>query len=174
MLKPIKDFPGYFVDVYGQVYKKRKYGLVKKKPQLTRCGYLRVDLWNGGSYCHKSVHRLVAEAFIPNLENKPQVNHKNGIKTDNRVENLEFCTASENQIHAYKLFGYRGSRPMLGRFGKDNPHSKPVLQIKDDIIIAQFDSINDAEKITKIPHQSIGKVCLGKLKQTKGFQWKYK
>lgn len=69
------------------------------KPKKTKQGYLSIQLKNKGK--HFLIHRIVALHFIDNNENKPQVNHKNGIKYDNRSENLEWCTQSENQMHAY-------------------------------------------------------------------------
>lgn len=74
-----------------------------KNSRLNKCGYLRSNLKNKGNSYDVLIHRLVAEAFIPNEDNKTHVNHKNGVKTDNRVENLEWVTDSENKVHAVKL-----------------------------------------------------------------------
>lgn len=72
-------------------------------PQKTNLGYLRVGLYLNKKYKPHLIHRLMAIVFITNHLNKPQVNHINGIKSDNRLENLEWCTASENRIHSHVM-----------------------------------------------------------------------
>jgi hypothetical protein len=78
-------------------------GIFRKKGKNV-WGYENVNLYKNGVGSMFAIHRLVALAFIPNKENKPQVNHKDGIKTNNHVENLEWMTCSENQLHAFKTF----------------------------------------------------------------------
>jgi hypothetical protein len=80
----------------------RKYKSELKKIRLNDKGYFRCNLKKDGKRYDCLVHRLVAESFLKNIENKNFVNHKNGIKNDNRVENLEWCNLSENTIHAVK------------------------------------------------------------------------
>lgn len=72
------------------------------KANLDPNGYVKVGLRNGMGQKNISLHRLIANHFIPNPDNKTQVNHINGIKTDNRLDNLEWCTPSENTIHAFR------------------------------------------------------------------------
>ena len=87
--KPIKNYPGYEVSNFGLV--RNSNGKILT-PEKTKKGYLRVDLSNKEGRKHHKVHRLVAISFIPNENNYPQINHKDECKTNNRVDNLEWCT----------------------------------------------------------------------------------
>lgn len=95
------------------------------KTGLTKDGYVQVRLFTRGKFRSLKAHRFIAEAFIPNPENKPCVNHINSIRTDNRIENLEWCTHSENLKHGYD-YGY-ATAPQKDNFGLDHNSSIIVL-----------------------------------------------
>lgn len=102
-LRESKRYKGYFSDKNGNIYSNRRGKMVLKKLRKDKDGYLITSVVDDikGFETTLRAHRLVAECWLPNHDNKPIVNHKNNIKNDNRVENLEWCTVSENTQHAY-------------------------------------------------------------------------
>jgi len=106
--KLIEGFESYAVSNLGRI--KNKDGTIKRQTKI-RNGYMNVDLYKNGIRKHLCVHRLVATAFLnkPNHK-KMETNHLNGIKNDNRVENLEWCTRSENLQHSYDFLGRQAPR----------------------------------------------------------------
>lgn len=109
MLKPIKGFTRYLISDNGQVYSNAKGKTMYPLKTFTKPdGYLAVSLWNDsvmGNKIRKTllVHRIVAETFIPNIDNKPTVNHIDGNKTNNNVSNLEWATPHEQEVHSFAL-----------------------------------------------------------------------
>ncbi len=143
-----------------------------KKISIDNDGYFSTTLSKDSTVTSYKVHRIVAMAFIQNPENKPQINHKNGIRTDNRVTNLEWCTPSENVLHSYQE--NLRTPCWLNKFGKDNASSKPVNQLDmSGKFIQRFNGMAEAERITGIDHSQIAAVCRGKRRVAKGFKWEY-
>jgi hypothetical protein len=104
-LRVLDLFSGYTIREDGVVTS--RFGRVVK-PQVSKNGYIRVELWENGRGRKHLVHRLLAQVFIPNPKNKPQVNHIDGDKANNALLNLEWVTQSENQSHAYRTGLQRG------------------------------------------------------------------
>ena len=132
------------------------------------CGYLFVELWKDGKGKPCRINRLVAMAFIPNPDNLPEVNHKNEDKTDNRVENLEWCNRSYNVNYG------TGIKRRAEKRRNDQRISKPVISV-DKVIgeILEFPSIMEAERQTSINHRRICACLKGRCKSAGGFYWHY-
>lgn len=159
-MQELENYPGYFITEDG-IYSNWRGGLKKLKPRLDSKGYYYVGLYPGPK--NKRIHRLLAEVFIPNPENKRTVNHKNGIKTDNRISNLEWATYQENLQHAFKT-------------GLNPGHPKsPLEQLDlDGNVIAEFGSTREASKITGIWQSTISYCCRGESQTAGGYKWRFK
>lgn len=132
--KIVEECSYYLISNMGNVKKIKNLNNMKA---YDREGYVRIDLYDSRDkkYLKRSVHRLVAEAFIPNPLNKPQVNHIDGDKKNNRVENLEWCTQSENMKHAFKT-GLCVPNPLKG----EDRHNSKMTEEKVILLREMYDS----------------------------------
>ena len=133
------------------------------KPLDNGDGYLNVVLYKNTASQSRYIHRLVAEVFIPNTQNKPQINHKDECKTNNTVENLEWATAKENSN-----FGTRNERIGYSL-------SKPILQYsKSGDFIREWKSSAEVKRVLGIDNSHIIACCKGNRKSAGGYIWRYK
>lgn len=157
--KDIEGYKGlYQVSSWGRVRSFYRGGRVLKC-RKNRDGYLLVTLCENGNVKDYSIHRLVTQAFIPNPQNKSEVNHIDENKENNRVENLEWCTRKENVNH-----GTRNLRISKAR-------SKPIICIETGI---EYYGINECARQMNLYHQHIVAVLKGKRKTCGGYTFKYK
>lgn len=184
-------YPDYEVSTLGNVKSLNYRGSGKErllKPIKIKLGYCVVGLYKNTKPKIFTVHKLVALAFIPNIQNSPMINHKNEIKTDNRVENLEWCDCKYNLN--YGTCKERISKKMKGRKlseetkqkmskPKSEEHKqklrKPIFQFtKDMVFVREFDSATTASQELNINNSHITACCRGKRKTCGGFVWRYK
>jgi len=156
---PHPRFPQYYVIcIDGKVWSRHINRFLSSN--INSNGYVTVTVTSKKGISTLA-HRLVAETFLPNPKNLPQVNHKNGIKNDNRVSNLEWVSSLDNNLHSINVLNRKLScRRVRG------------VSLKDDTVV-EYKSIMDAAKDNNVGYKAIGKNLNGKTKSSKGFSWSY-
>ena len=172
--KPVRGYEGFYeVSSFGKVFSMDRSVRIPNgkilhfkgreiKSSISTSGYLVVGLHKDGKQHMRYIHRLVAEAFIPNIDNYDQVNHKNEVKTDNRVDNLEWCNGKYNSNYGT---------------GKERARAKrgnPVCCYKDNILIHSFKSETEAARKFMVSVTSISAALRkGEPYTCRGYYWKY-
>lgn len=154
--KTLSEFNQYEVSNYGRL-RNLNTGKILNGSRMNS-GYWRYDFGVDGIRYSRLAHRLVADAFLDPVIGKPFINHKDGCRTNNHVDNLEWCTNSENIRHAYQVLG-------------NQAHNKiPVRCVETGTV---YESACDAERHTGIKNSEINRCCRGKRKSTHGQHWEY-
>lgn len=182
MLK-VKDFEDYTIDETGNVFSIRKNKYLKQT--INRNGYCKVTLQKDKYRKMFSVHRLVAQAYLKNYSNTLQVNHINGIKTDNRVENLEMVTAKENMQKAVEIGLFDKCKEIqrknaiknnLGKYhilASESAKKRVAKYDKNNNLIQVYNSITEASRKNNINITSISYSANGKRKTGGGYIWHF-
>ena len=186
--KDIEGYPDYRISNYGRVMSLKR-GLKRVlKPQKDKYGYLICSLWENGKGKTLKIHRLVAEAFLPNHSNKPEIDHINTDKTDNTVwlnedgsvnydkTNLRWATSKENRNNPISLDRLRKNKYAFPK-NANNPRSCVVLQYdKEGNFIREWATMSEAEEYYNKNRIStnISSCCRNKCKTAYGYIWKYK
>ena len=148
----ITGFKDYFITKQGEVFSNKRSTLNEMVLKVDKDGYLEVGLYRNNKRYFRRVHRLVGKTFIPNPNKYPQINHKNGIVDDNRVENLEWCTLTQNMRHSFNVLGRKG-----------NITTNKPLQLKNKTTgeILEFNSIIDCSIYLGMSNVHLGKILNG-------------
>lgn len=186
--KDVKEYEGlYQISNLGNVKSLDRYIINKNRDKQYFPGkylsqgigdnYLKVTLSKNNKQRTFRIHILVARAFIPNPENKPEVNHIDGNKKNNKVNNLEWNTRSENELHAYKNGLAKPSnkqKQAVAKYAKENYSKKVVQYSLNGEFIKEWNSMHDVWRELGIRPSYICRCCKGLRNQTYGYIWKYK
>jgi hypothetical protein len=175
-VETFKEIPGwegcYKATLSGHIYSIKTEELLKGTPD--KDGYIRHHFRNNPASKTVAAHRMVAITFLENPLNLPQINHKNGIKDDNRVENLEWISNIDNQRHSWEQLGRKPYPNRVRLIGKNNPVSTPVMQCDEFWNpIQKWESANLAGKALGIDNSGISKACKDSSKTPGGFKFRY-
>ena len=158
--REVKEYSNYEVNQLGEIRHKKRQKILK--PRDNNGGYQYVNFKINGKNTNFAVHRIVANAFIPNPNGYTEVNHKDYNKKNNCVDNLEWVSSSQNKQHSYLKQQNKKSR------------GKAVNQYtKEGIFLKTFDSVSDAAKELGCCVAAISNCCLGRTKTSQGFRWSF-
>jgi hypothetical protein len=174
--KTINGYDLYEVSSMGRVRRKAGYQSKNErylKPLNNGHGYMSVTLSLNSVVKRLYIHRLVAIAFLDNPEQKEEVNHIDGKRDNNFLENLEWTTRSENHYHRYQVLKQRGVN--YGKTGKNNWNSKAVKRFDlNGVLICEYAGVLEAQRQTGISESNIRGCIYGKQKTAGGSKWQYK